>query len=332
MTAHNATTPVRGWVSNHAEDIESFMFHVGATQDGLTLNFRRIADHFYYLPGDIPATARFIKSLKLDVLIFPDLGNFGKNYQYAGMRLAPVQCTTWGQPVTSGLSTIDYYLSSELMEPENADEHYTEKLVRLPGSGWHWMPRVVVPNQKSARELGVPEGPFYFIAQYVNKLTPKWDFLFRDLQEATGAEMVFVEFGTPFAVKQTRERLEAAGVRATWIPVQEGEDLSRIFQLCTASLDPPSWHGGSTTVQALMAGGAIVSMPGPFMRSRFSLALLKQANVEGLIAPTPEAYVRLAADPDRIREVMKGLNPEGPVRDPAVPPALDAFLRRVSGR
>jgi len=26
----------------------------------------------------------------------------------------------WGHPVTSGLPTIDYYLSSQLMEPENA--------------------------------------------------------------------------------------------------------------------------------------------------------------------------------------------------------------------
>jgi len=46
--------------------------------------------------------------------------------QIAGLRLAPVQCTAWGHPVTSGLPTIDYYLSSQLMEPENAQAHYSE--------------------------------------------------------------------------------------------------------------------------------------------------------------------------------------------------------------
>ena len=50
----------------------------------------------------------------------------------ASLRLAPAQATSWGHPTTSGLPSIDYFLSSELMEPPNADEHYTERLIRLP--------------------------------------------------------------------------------------------------------------------------------------------------------------------------------------------------------
>ena len=56
----------------------------------------------------------------------------------AALRLAPVQCTTWGHPDSSGLPTMDYYLSSEVMEPPDADAHYTERLVRLPGLGIHY--------------------------------------------------------------------------------------------------------------------------------------------------------------------------------------------------
>ncbi len=52
-------------------------------------------------------------------------------YTLALSRLAPVQCVTWGHPSTTGLETIDYYLSSELFETEDADQYYTEKLVRL---------------------------------------------------------------------------------------------------------------------------------------------------------------------------------------------------------
>ena len=37
----------------------------------------------------------------------------------------------WGHPETSGLPTIDYFLTSALMEPEDGDDHYTERLVRL---------------------------------------------------------------------------------------------------------------------------------------------------------------------------------------------------------
>lgn len=51
------------------------------------------------------------------------------------LRLAPLQCMSWDLPVTSGLPVIDYMLTSELMEPEEANDHYSEKLLRLPGVG-----------------------------------------------------------------------------------------------------------------------------------------------------------------------------------------------------
>ena len=54
--------------------------------------------------------------------------------QLAAQRLAPVQCNSLGHPETSGLPTIDYFLSSDLMEPLDAARHYTERLVRLPKS------------------------------------------------------------------------------------------------------------------------------------------------------------------------------------------------------
>ena len=51
------------------------------------------------------------------------------------LRLAPIQCCTWGHPATSGLKNIDYFFSSELMENKNSKKYYTEKLIKLPGLG-----------------------------------------------------------------------------------------------------------------------------------------------------------------------------------------------------
>ena len=39
---------------------------------------------------------------------------------------------TWGHPVTSGLPTIDYFISCEHGETKDSETHYTERLVRLP--------------------------------------------------------------------------------------------------------------------------------------------------------------------------------------------------------
>ena len=59
----------------------------------------------------------------------------GMSAVLAGLRLAPVQCNALGHPETSGYPTIDYYLSSALMESEDAQKYYTEQLVRLPNLG-----------------------------------------------------------------------------------------------------------------------------------------------------------------------------------------------------
>ena len=34
----------------------------------------------------------------------------------ANNRIAPIQITTWGHSITSGIDTIDYYISSKLYE------------------------------------------------------------------------------------------------------------------------------------------------------------------------------------------------------------------------
>ena len=56
-----------------------------------------------------------------DVLIYPETGMDGAAFRLACQRLAPLQCVSWGHPVTSGLPTIDAFLSSDAMEPQDAE-------------------------------------------------------------------------------------------------------------------------------------------------------------------------------------------------------------------
>ena len=45
-------------------------------------------------------------------------------YIQAYARIAPVQMTFFGHPTTSGLPTMDYFLTSEFIEPPAAHEGY----------------------------------------------------------------------------------------------------------------------------------------------------------------------------------------------------------------
>ena len=55
----------------------------------------------------------------------------------ASLRLAPRQAAGWGHPETTGLPTMDFYLSAQGFEPEGAQAHYAERLLALPNLGCH---------------------------------------------------------------------------------------------------------------------------------------------------------------------------------------------------
>lgn len=59
-----------------------------------------------------------VAALKLDVLVYADVGMDALTTSLAHGRLSPVQVAFWGHPGTTGLSTMDYFISSDLFEGE----------------------------------------------------------------------------------------------------------------------------------------------------------------------------------------------------------------------
>jgi predicted O-linked N-acetylglucosamine transferase (SPINDLY family) len=126
---------VRGWAQRlDRERFELHLFHLSARRDAETELAISLADGFHDGKGHWENWAHFIHDSRMDVLIYPEIGMDPATAKLAALRLAPVQATSWGQPQTSGLPTIDYYLSAEALEPPGAQAHYTEKLELLPGT------------------------------------------------------------------------------------------------------------------------------------------------------------------------------------------------------
>ena len=73
--------------------------------------------------------AATIQAARFDVLYYWEVGTDDTNYFLPYLRLAPVQCTSWGIQITSGIPTVDYYISSALVEPDDAADHYSEELL-----------------------------------------------------------------------------------------------------------------------------------------------------------------------------------------------------------
>lgn len=316
-----------GWLKNHGPDIETFCFLVGWRSDGITAQFKEHADHFYWLTRNVVENARFVRSLGLDVLIFTDIGLHARNTQYSAMRLAPIQCTAWGHPDTTGLPTIDYYLSSEAMEPEDGQQFYSEKLVRLPRLGLCYPRSSVEPSSLDRAHFGIPESEKLLLMGQANmKMLPQHDRIYAQICERVGSPLTLLESSSPGDAKVLKNRLAGAGVPTRWLPYQQVPDYLALMKLADVSLDTPMWSGGNSTIQALTLGTPVVTLPGPFMRSRHSFAMLNLANASGLVAKDMAGYIELACDFDRQREAMSRVNPDALYEDVAVVKELDEFL------
>lgn len=91
---------------------EVFLISTSKVDESIYSDFRgttlKITDRL------LEAQAR-IAELELDVLVYLDIGMEPMSYFLGLARLARAQCVLPGHPVTTGISTIDYFLSSEVL-------------------------------------------------------------------------------------------------------------------------------------------------------------------------------------------------------------------------
>ncbi len=285
--------------------LELVCFKLDDTEDASIAEWRRCSDHFVEAQGSLPEWQRCIAAADLDVVIFLDLGPDAVAQALATRRYAPVQCTTWAFPATSGLSTIDYYLSSELMEPEQsiAQTHYTETLIRLPGLACSYIPDAPLIEAAATVPAKRKNAGIRFVcAQSHMKLVPAHDALFaRVLAQTPGATATLSHGGSETASAALRARIDpvlmAAGVESQRVEMLGQLPYTRYLSLLAEAdvvLDSLHFSGCLTTLDALSLNLPIVTLPGTTMRSRQTAAMLHLLELSELIAVDHDDYVRIA--------------------------------------
>ena len=292
------------WITEIDHDkFEVFVYYTNFDSDNVTEQVKKASHQFKQMPYSLSRIADEVLGDDLDILIYPEVGMNGKTYVLSAMRLAPVQCAGWGHPVTTGHKNIDYYFSSALMEPENAQNHYTEKLVLLPGIGTHY-PKISQPDPIKRADLALPENKnLYLCPQSLFKIHPDNDRLFLKILEGDedGVLVFFTgryEAVTSAYIKRLTQAFEARGLdtvgRVKMLPNLDHDDYLRVNLVCDVMLDTLYWSGGNTSLDALSCGLPVVTLPGQFMRGRQSYGMLRAMGVDELIARDEEDYVQIA--------------------------------------
>lgn len=302
-----------GWLRyRDRQKFEVYSYHLHPHSDEYTEQFRSNSDVFRHLPVKesieldyIQAVGEQIRKDGLDILVFLDVGMHPYMSLFSSLRLAPIQCVTWGHPVTTGSPTVDYFLSSDLMEPEDADKHYSEQLIRLPNISIAYSPPDLSEIAKTRADFGLREDAvLYLSCQTLFKYLPQYDYIFAAIaQQVPQSQFAFLAHKSAAITEKFAQRLEQAFAQynlksadyCVILPRQGHSSYLGLNRIADIFLDTFSWSGGNTALEAIACHLPVVTCPGKMMRSRHSYAILKQLDVTETIAHTEAEYIHIAA-------------------------------------
>lgn len=307
-------------------------YHDSAIHDGVTDRFIDAADRWIPCAGMTDeALAERIRSDGIDILV--DLaGHSGNNrLQVFARKPAPVQVTWVGYPATTGLTAMDYRLTTEDVDPAGSERWHSEALYRLPRTLWCYRP----PEDEPAPDGDLPavaepadsgDGVTFGSINNLSKLTPETLALWaRILGAIPDARLLMTNLPEGVSRERVRSYFIDQGVAAGRLAIH-GKLTGAAFRACMRRidimLDPFPYNGTTSTCESLWRGIPVVTLAGATSVGRSGYALLKQVGLEALCAADEVGYVRiacdLARDPAHLRELRAGLRArmtDSPLRD-----------------
>ncbi len=293
-----------------------FELHVFAPRkpgDPLQENLIANSESFTPLPSNLDQARAAVAEARLDILLYTDIGMTPLTWFLAMSRLAPLQASTFGHPNSSGMPSIDIFLTDASMESPAGEEHYSERLIRIPGPMTIYAIPESLQPQPSKADLGLPEGRIYLCPQSLFKLHPEADQnLLSVLKLDPQGHLVLLSGGDPGLDTRLMARLRSAGAEFV-SRVHMASRMSRTEFLAMLSyadvmLDPPHYSGGNTTLEALAQGVPVVSWPGEFMRGRHTWGFLNLIGIAQDLAVTDLASyaplaVSIATSPEKRKDL-----------------------------
>lgn len=324
LREHTVTRYFGRWLRElDAQRFERHAWHCGAVADATTQQFAQQLDFFQHAPLAPLQLAAQIRAAALDVVVLLDVGMDAHMHALAALPLAPRQYLAYGHPVSSGLPQLSGFLSSALLERDDAQQHYREPLLRLPGLGALPTPPAVQARAQWQPHRGAPQ---LLCAQNLAKLVPAFDRTLARLVAETGAQIAFYSgpAGVQALERRFLERLGAA-FRAQGLDPQRHLQLrpragyaAYLDDLARADLvlDSPWFCGGATSLDTCHVGTPLVTWEGEFLRSRQSAGMLRLLGLPQGIASGEDDYiataVELLADAQRSRELREQLRARAP--------------------
>ncbi|WP_167632445.1 tetratricopeptide repeat protein [Mariprofundus ferrooxydans] len=289
---------------------EVILIHASETKkDQFSNDLDRAVDKVLQLGPVMSEQLDLVSREKLDILFYPDIGMYPETYYLAHARLAPVQVVSWGHPDTTGIDTLDYFVSSSLIEPDNADQQYSERLIRLNRLPCYYEPILAPTEWPDRMSMMLPEkATLYGCPQSLFKLHPDFDAVLSEIVEKDPkGRIVLVEGRSPAWSALLRERWARnhpiLNEKVLFLPMQPWDRFMALMAHMDVLLDPIHFGSGNTMYESKFHGTPTVTWQGQFMRGRIVAGAYRQMGVQNApIVSKIDEYAALAVD--------LGMNPD----------------------
>jgi predicted O-linked N-acetylglucosamine transferase (SPINDLY family) len=252
------------------------------------------------LPLNLNDIKNIISNMKLDIIIYCEIGMEPFTYFMSFMKLAKIQCNTWGHSDTSGIDTIDYFFSSKLYELdyEKAQKHYSEKLILQNSLCTHYidpLKKYNIQNFINRNKCGfTDEVIIYFCAQSLFKFNPLFDdYLIQILNKVDNAILIMSNSNekNKFIERFNNKNITA---RIHFFPGMNHYDYMNLMYNSDIILDVYPFGGCNSSLEAFSMNKVIVTQPSDMINGRFTTGFYKKMQLNKYICKSKDEYINFA--------------------------------------
>ena len=287
-------------------------YFTGSAADAETARISSLADQWHdasLLSDD--AFAASIRDHQIDVLV--DLCGHGPGNRVLmfARKPAPVQVSYLDYSATTGLSAIDYRLTTEYCDPTGvADQYYSEKLYRLADTYWTYNPAArLAVSPLPMHSNGHPTfGSFNLYYRITHEVVDLWS---RLLMSVPHSRLTIVGVAAGSTQAALLDRLERSGIARHRISVHDVvsyQAYNELMATVDVALAPFPYNGATTMMDCLWNGLPVVAKEGgETFASRLGCSVLVQLGLSKLIGRSNDDYIRIAVELISSRETLAAL-------------------------
>ncbi|KAH9113248.1 hypothetical protein AeMF1_012521 [Aphanomyces euteiches] len=287
-------------------------FRADHTMDLVTKEIYDAADNFLRLPKSQQRAMEVVIAEDLDVLVYPEIGMDSWMYFFAHHRLAAVQCVFWGHPITTGLSTIDYFIASEyffsdFFEGGHGDDSYggmsyIEQMVLFSDLSTFFVKPQIPPIAPLRSNFHLPmTGRIYICPQTLMKMHVDFDNVLRDIltQDTNGYIVALYSVHQALWKERLLQRFDATlglslSRRIIFLQTMPYDQFMQLLSVADVMLDPFPFGGGVTTLDAFALGLPVITLPSRQTVVQLAAGFYRYINFTSCIAKNLDDYVATA--------------------------------------